>query len=477
MKPNIVLLTVDEMSYDVLEQRQKLLSIPNIDDIYNNGISFENSYCTDPVCCPSRASWVTGLYSSEHGVPFNDGNIHQDVMDIGSYLAQNGYAPFHSGKWHVPGRKLEDSFTVLYHGEREIPAGGADIYDKNISLAAVDFLNRYQGEKPFYLQVNFINPHDICEHLHSFEDQSKQIKSFSEMGVVKEGELPPLPVNFEYDPNETVTQIVCRRKENCLLHNKIREATEKWSDTEWRNYIWYYYRLMEKVDLEIGKFNNALKNSKYKDNTIIIFTSDHGESCGQHKMFQKFTLYQESVKVPFCVSTFGDCCNIKKGQTDSRHFVSGIDLFKTICGLAEIPVPDSVHGKDLVPAITGDNEPEDGGYVYMESNYYARAIVWGRYKYITEYKPVLNSLLPVNSVNNLFGKEQLFDLHKDRNETRNIADTHKEITAKCRSILADHERGLRQRPINNQKGIQVVAKWSGQILKYWESASNYVNGN
>ena len=138
-----------------------------------------------------------------------------------------------------------------------------------------------------------------------------------------------------------------------MIHDKIRRATETWSEIEWRCFIWHYYRYIEKVDREIGNLLNALEISPYKDNTLILFTADHGESLANHRMFQKFTTYEESVRVPFMVSSFSDQFMIQKGTRDHENIVSGLDLFRTVCGFAGLEPPESIHGKNLRPLVEG----------------------------------------------------------------------------------------------------------------------------
>jgi choline-sulfatase len=138
----------------------------------------------------------------------------------------------------------------LYSGKRPIGAGGADYYDSAATHAALEFLSSYEDERPFYLQVDYINPHDICEYLHNYEqkrDANPEIAKFAD-----DEQLPPLPDNFHYDYTETILQIVCRRVDGALIHNPILQATKTWTELHWRYYICNYYRFIKKTDREIG---------------------------------------------------------------------------------------------------------------------------------------------------------------------------------------------------------------------------------
>ncbi len=434
---NILFVSADELSFDALSSHgNPYVFTPNLDALIENGCSFEHSYCTD-------------------------------IMDLGEYLSQNGYYPAHAGKWHVPGREISRGFRVLYDGERKILASSAEIYDNVTTMEAVNFLRNYHGEQPFFLQAHYVNPHDVCELLHSYEDPCKNIADLVQLGVVLEKDLPPLPPNFDYDRKETVLQIVCRRKEGALIHDQIRRATEQWSEREWRCYLWQYYRYVEKVDKEIGCLLNALKVSRFCGNTVIIFTSDHGEGCAKHKMFQKFTLYEESIKVPFCISAYGDAVPLQKQRVDTEHYVSGVDIFRTVCDIAGIEAPEHVQGFSAFPYALGKAAP-GRDFVYVESNLFGRAVIKGEYKLVMEYKPGQGDEKGLISGQSYeVGRCQLFDLVHDPYETKNIAGEKPEIVETYLEYIRDMEKNLHQREIPNQKGRKVLKQWSEKIAEYW----------
>lgn len=465
---NILFVSTDEMSFDALScHGNPYVSTPNMDELLGNGCSFENSYCTDPVCAPARGSWMTGLYSSETGLSFNDGSLHEDIPDLGEILSKGGYYAAHSGKWHVLGREIDRGFHVLYDGKRKILASSAEIYDNMITVEAVNFLNRYDGDRPFFLQAHYVNPHDVCELLHSYEDSGKKIADLVTLGVIPEEELPPLPPNFDYDKRETVLQIVCRRKEGALIHEKIRRAVEQWTEQEWRCYLWQYYRYVEKTDKELGCLLNALKASRFRENTVVIFTVDHGEGCAKHRMFQKFTLYEESIKVPFCIATYGNDIPIKKGWVDRKHYVSGVDIVKTVCDIAGIEAPEHAQGFSAFPYATGQ-EGKGREFAYVESNLFGRAIIKALYKLITEYKPNQEADNDrINGKSHELGRCQLFDLEQDPYETKNIAGEHEKIVKEYLGYLEEMEQELHQREIPNEKGQKVLKEWSKAIDEYW----------
>lgn len=350
-RPNIVLISVDELHYAALScVGNKYVHTPNIDSIFERGVSFDTAYCTNPVCSPARSSWATGLYTSENGASTNFSCLMDSISDIGQLLNTGGYFAAHAGKWHVDGRDPRKSFHCLYYGNDEISAYGAEVFDCATTHAALPFLESYTHSEPFYLQLGYINPHDICEYMHNHE--YKKVPSNEDLLSGMEGKnspclqpdyancpinlLPPLPENFGIIPNETRVMKVFRREPDALIHEGIRQAVSNWTELDWRYFIWNYYRYVEKVDVEIGKVLNALEGSQFSDNTVILFTADHGEGLGCHSMFQKFTLYEESIRVPFVLSDLSGRFISKKG-TISHCPVSGIDVFGTICDYAQLP--------------------------------------------------------------------------------------------------------------------------------------------
>lgn len=478
-RPNILFINTDQHSWDAISAYgNPFLRTPNIDELHRNGTSFRRSFCTDPVCAAARSSWATGLYTSETGVPFNGGYLHPKIPDLGQLLNAGGYKAFHCGKWHVPGRNVRESFQTLYYGRQDIGAGGAAYYDSASTHAVADFLTNYDGDDPFYLQIGYVDPHDVCEYLHNHEE--KRIPNPLEQGIVSEDDLPPLPENFDYDERETVLHRVCRRVDDALIHAAILKGIRGWDERHWRYLRWNYYRFIEKVDAEIGRVLALLRETSLHHNTLIIFSADHGEACGSHQMFQKFTLYEESVRVPFIVACLGEEVPIEKDRFDETHFVSGVDLFPTVCDYAGIDVPEEVQGLSVRPLAEGRNAPWRD-YAYIESNYWGRAIVTDRYKYVTEYKPTSNSKFGVEDFQppgpnaEKLGLAQLFDRQNDPGETENLAGnpTYDEVVKICRNKLFAQEARLHRQQIVHPSPKRVISNWGDRLRTYWQMADSH----
>lgn len=467
-RPNILFINTDQHTWNAISAYgNPYLHTPNIDLLHRNGTSFKKSYCTDPVCAASRSSWATGLYSSETGVPFNGGQLHEEISDIGQVLKAGGYRAFHCGKWHVPGRNVRDSFETLYYGPQNIGAGGAAYYDSASTHAVADFLTKYDDDKPFYLQIGFIDPHDVCEYLHNHEE--KLIPNPIEQGILTENELPPLPENFIYDERETVLQRVCKRVDDSLIHARIFRAVKEWDELHWRYLAWNYYRFIEKVDTEIGRVLSILKETLFCDNTLIILSADHGQACGSHQLFQKFALYEESVHVPFIMSCLGDGITVEKDRFDETHFVSGVDLIPTVCDYADIDPPEGIQGMSLRP-LAEAKKVAWRDFAYIESNYWGRAIVTDNYKYITEYIPKDSDYLPPGPDAQQLGLAQLFDRNADPYEKVNLVNNpkYKNIVNSCIEKLLDQESQLNRQQIIHPGPQKIISNWGKRLREYWE---------
>ena len=340
-RPNILLITTDQHSAEALGHLGcNDVKTPSMDRLAARGISFAKSYSANPVCCPARASWFTGRHTPENGVVTNGANMVPSMPDLGQWLNKNGYNAYYSGKWHIPGRDVAQSFHYICPD----PRNTAETGDIASTRSAIGFLQNYQEKEPFFLSVGLLNPHDICSFVltHTMYD--------GEMPFPEIDDLPPLPPNFETDMAEPEK---IRSSRNQKLADRGEESgMEKWEEKLYRYYIWTYYRYIEKVDGQIGLILDALENSAFKDNTVVILTSDHGDGHIRHKMVFKSFLYDEAVRVPFIMSWPG---HIEEQIIDQEHLVSGVDVFPTVCDYAGISPPPMMRGYSLRAIAEGEN--------------------------------------------------------------------------------------------------------------------------
>ncbi len=376
--PNILFLHADQMHADAVSAYgSPYCSTPGIDRIAEDGVSFRRAYAAQPVCCPARASWFTGRTPLEHGVLTNAVPINPKLPDLGQWLRQHGgYETVYAGKWHIPGRNVADSFDYLHPG-----TGMGEIGDGDVGRAAAAFLSRRKSERPFFLSVGFLNPHDCCYTCGA----SGGVGKFEHAAAI-EDELPPLPDNF--DPALP------------WISDEQRHRVGHWSELDWRYYIYSCYRQTEMADAHVGLVYDALRRSRFADNTLVVFAADHGEGMGHHGRILKNFLEEESWRVPTIVVAPG----AGMSGAEERRLVSSLDIPATICDYALVPpLPDADVGRSLLPVLEG-KPVEWRSHVFGETEHSA-AVSDGRFKAI--FYPSAAT--------------RMFDLNVDPLEMRNLA--------------------------------------------------------
>lgn len=411
-KPNILFINVDQLNATAISGHGcRHVATPNIDRLIERGTTFHGSYTANPVCCPARSGWFSGRPSSESGGP---GGVHirPEVPDLGQWLGARGYETVYAGKWHITGHDVAKSFHYLTSG-----TGMGENGDGSVSRAAEGFLRSYNGEKPFFLTLGFLQPHDICYWI---------MRYYHDVGTLPlqeiAGELPPLPPNFNYD----------RREPKHIIGNRSGAAhrfAEEWSELHWRYYLWSYYRHVEMADAEVGRVLDALEDSAFAKNTAVIFTSDHGEGMANHRMVIKGFLYDSAARVPLVISWPG---MLQEKTSDAAHLVSGFDFAPTVCDLAGVEPMPKARGMSLRPLLENRVAPQRD-FIAAEAMGHGLMIRTADYKYICyPNDPVC----------------QLFDMKNDPWETRNLASesNHSDALTDMKNRLAQWEAKLERYP-------------------------------
>jgi len=404
---NILLIITDQQHIDTIAAGGcRHVRTPALDRLKTSGISFTQSYSANPLCSPARSAVFTGRTSSEATVYVNGRPIRSDIPNLGQWFSQQtDYETFYAGKWHLPRTYTSNipGFNVINTGI----GGFGYLCDTVMSRACEGFLRNRSKSKPFLLVASFMQPHDICEWLRLNMDKPERLR-YDELT----GELPELPDNFVYDKNEP------KNTKQRRLGNEPFKG--KWNKEQWRYYLWSYYRNIEYVDAEIGRILQTLEDYGYAKDTLIVFTSDHGEGLAHHQMVRKNTLYDESAKVPLIFSWPG---HIPENRTDTTHLVSGLDITPSLCDYAGIKPPKNMRGRSLRPILEGKSVPAKNFIVTEVSSNTGRMVRTPSFKYIV-YKD--------DSV------EQLFDMRTDPGETKNLAES-----SRYTLILAEHRKMLR----------------------------------
>ena len=375
---NVVLIITDQHNLDAISAYRRFfpdkaypchnLQTPHLDRMAAGGFSFLLSHSANPVSCPARASLFTGHWSIEHGVTYNNIGIDQTIPNLAEWLTQKGgYRCYYAGKWHAGG---EWNYPEV-SGPRKVPgfetipvsefALGAH-NDAQVAMAVKSFILNDKEPSPFFVVAGLMNPHDICYWIPALRGEAL---TCPEPVAALEKDYPPLPPNMNYDFAEP---------------EQLARTRQTMSDDSWRNYLSDYHRMVEMVDKEIGRILDAVDAGGKE--TVVVFTSDHGEGHARHSRVQKWHPYEESVKVPLIFY----CPGYVRAGEDTQTLVSGIDVFPTICEIAGVAPPEAVNGKSLLKYITGTGPAPERDHVVVEFQFTGRVVRNAKYKYVKMYR-------------------------------------------------------------------------------------------
>lgn len=420
-RPNILIIHVDQLRIDCIgASGNKDVKTPHIDALAADGVRFANSFCPYPVCTPSRYSLLSGMYVHDHGGWSNRSSLSSEIATFPKILRSAGYKTKAVGKMHFTPTYLDVGFDELALAEQDGPGRWDDDYhrylmehnlvDRNdiedqrseyrknapkeywetfgaitsnlpeehhkttwIADRAIETLDTWNADKSHLLMAGFINPH------HPFD--------------------PPAPWDKMYDPSKL--EILPGWTTECFDHDvKLNRGyfdNQTLTLPALRRVMAYYYATISQIDFHVGKIVNLLKKKGLYDNTLIVFTADHGEYMGHHHMLLKGNyLYDPLAKVPLIIKW----PHSRKAGSVNTQLVNNIDLAPTICKFAQCKPAATMQGNDLASNSAGHD------IIFSESG--GGSQVMAR---TDKYKLILAS--PRNE--NLF-----FDLTKDPLETNNL---------------------------------------------------------
>jgi len=397
-RPNILFLFGDDQRADTISAwGNPHIVTPHLDGLVRAGVSFRANYCfggnSGAVCVPSRAMLHTGRNW------FHVKNDMSDAKTLGALLGENRYTTFATGKWHNGEPSMIRSFQrgkALFFGgmadHTKVPLKdlvdgklvNARVGDRHSSElfadAAIEFLDSYQEDSPFFCYVAFTAAHDPRQ------PPEKYRKMYYE-------KRPPLPANFLPQHPFDNGHMAGGRDENLASWPRTRDVIS--------DQLAEYYGLVTHMDEQIGRILEALRRSGRDKNTYIVFTTDHGLALGSHGLLGKQSVYEHSMRSPLVVVGPG----VPAGR-NSEAFSYLLDLYPTLCGLARVPPPAGLDGFDLGPLWRGERtEVRDS--VFLPFQNIMRAVRDRRWKLIRY--PQINHT-------------QLFDLEHDPDEMKDLAD-------------------------------------------------------
>ena len=448
-RPNILWICTDQQRYDTIgAMGYPHVSTPNLDLLVHEGVAFERAYCQSPICTPSRASFLTGMYPSSIRVNRNGNPAFPDFPPlISKTLADAGYTCGLIGKLHLSSAfqrieaRTDDgySFWQYSHAPRDdwqlghdyadwVRSQGADLGELNRDPSGVPaelHQTAWCAEKtiefmaanrtaPWFASVNIYDPHPPFNPPQTYRDQfdpaSVGSPSFRESDLKQQAKLEA--VDFQSKARQPNDLDI---KSPIIPQSPRRSLVE--ADTggqrDARTLIAAYYAMIKMVDDQVGRILAALDASGQRDNTIVIFTSDHGEALGDHGLIQKgCRFYEGLVRVPLIWSWRGA---FRAGLRCSA-LVELTDIAPTLLDVCGLPIPNYITGRSLMPILTGNHAPESHRD-FVRSEYIdaldlpdgsvATMYFDGRYKLICYHN---------------HGLGELYDLHSDPEEFVDLWD-------------------------------------------------------
>ncbi len=383
---NLLFLYTDEQAYRTLAAYgNDRISMPNVDRLAASSYVFRQAYVTQPVCTPSRSSLLTGQWPHTNGCTANNIPLGRETLCFPEMLTPELYKTAHIGKWHLGDEifrqhgfdewvSIEDMYTDYYSKGRSkkersdyhhylvrngfepnddeiFPRGFTARLEEEYTKAAfvgdrsAEFIMNNAGD-PFVLFVNFLEP-----HMPYFGPRDDQYDP-AEVDVPDTLHSPPT----ERQPLKTRAYA-----EGYRLKGHSGLPLEK--DDHWRRLIANYWGLCSLVDVQVGKILDALERSGVAEETIVVFTSDHGDMMGAHRLTAKCTQFEEAVRVPMLLRLPG-----QKKRIDVTGPMSHVDLVPTLLEIMEAPIHGQCQGRSLLPELRGSEIPRLTETVFIEWN-------------------------------------------------------------------------------------------------------------
>lgn len=371
-KMNLLFIWTDQQRFDTMKAYgNDRIKAPNLDKLAEKSVVFKNAYVTQPVCTPSRSSVMTGFYPHTNGCVENNIPLGKETKTVPELINDPDYKTAYMGKWHLGDEvfaqhgfnewyAIEDGYSKHYSPDRDknIRSAYHDwLIEKGIkpdsrgrfsrSLAsnlpleqgkpkfleekAIEFMEKNK-DNPFILYINFLEPHSpfssTLNEYHELEDL-----------IIPEN-------NTEFD-SLTYRNMLRRQFKDGIDTEKIPELVRR------------YWGLVSKVDMSVGNIMAKLAELGLEENTLVVFTSDHGEMLGSHSFKSKRFAYDESSRVPLIIKLPGN-----QPQRIVKEPVSQIDVVPTILEYMGYKTNEPLQGKSLVDVLNG-GELKDN-YVYFE---------------------------------------------------------------------------------------------------------------
>lgn len=462
-RPNIVFVIADDLNDWVgfLNEHPNSYT-PNIDKLAAKSIIFMNAYANVPLCNPSRISLMTGLHPSQTGINSNSQrplsttlpfvytlNNHLEdenynVRAFGKVYHQRDNSDQFKGNWDWNGNypspqdppihgihELTDEAETFDWGPIDLPE--QEWGDHKITVDFNDFIGSYDSNKPFYAALGFRLPHLPRYYPKKYSNEFRDVA----------GESISIPVVMENDTEDLPQYAKNLGNQWTKLHEEIK------SNEGWENAVKDYLASVYFIDAQIGRVLASIESSKYDENTIIIFTSDHGYMLGEKNKWRKNLLWRDALRVPLLIYD----PRRSESYIKFEEPVSLIDIYPTIQNLAGLSERTDLLGSDLIDLV--ENNTRDRAVISLIEN--------------DDYS-VINKNFHLIEYHEELGME-LYDISEDKNEWTNLI-TNNEYADVLQDLINKKDRFLESiEPINSPTGIKSISILNNESGKFlvWET--------
>lgn len=338
-RPNIILIYADQMRADAMScAANPCIKTPHLDRLANEGTRFTDAFTTFPLCCPFRASIMTGKYAHAHGMLANHYPLPLGQEYLAEILRDSGYQTGYFGKWHLNGGKKND---LVPPGEQR--------------LGFEHFVGFSRGHN--YMQSIYYRDTDQPYTSRRYEPdyQTDHLIEFMD-GATKDPEDHPFFAMICYGPPHVPLvapphYLNLYRSDEVPVRDNTPEETQ--AQERARAFLAKYYGLIANVDHNVGRILDWLDKQELAENTMVIFVSDHGDMAGEHGRYGKKTYYDASMRVPLLVRY---PARFSGGQSVSALVDPAVDTMPTILDVCGIPIPECVQGSSYAPLLANTSE-------------------------------------------------------------------------------------------------------------------------
>ena len=431
MRPNIIFYFSDQQRWDTVNEE----ATPNLMQLAREGIQFENSYTCQPVCGPARACLQTGMYATQCGCYWNGVPLPQTIRPMAEYFNEAGYETAYVGKWHLASDRLPN---VGFHCEKtaipkerqggyknwwraadvlEFTSHGYDgyVFDAEgnqidfkgyradcINDFALEYLDQKTSDDPFFLFISQLEPHHQNDR-HCYEGPKETVEKFRDY---------PIPPDLSF----------------------LEGDYEKMYPDD--------MAAINRLDENVGRLVAKLKEKGLYENTILIYTSDHGSHFKTRNLEYKRSCHDSATHTPLIIRG-----GPFQGGKKEERLVSLIDLPPTMLDLAGIPIPKSYMGHSLVRELAGEEPERDCVFIQISESQCGRAIRTKQYKYS------VRALAPTGYTihrSPVYFEDYLYDLTKDPIEKNNLIKdrSYAFVRQKMKKLLLrEMERAGEKKPV------------------------------